>query len=146
MKKISKFALKDYFFKSYQFQGKLTFDNLASINFRIFHDVKVSQICSNNGYTTGFQIFFTKILEVRFGDNPLLESCNRCLYFIFLIHCVKSARIWSYSGPYFPVFGLNTERYGVSLRIQFECAKMRTRITPNVTLFCLVLVMQCLST
>ena len=27
------------------------------------------------------------------------------------IHCVKSVRIRSYSGPYFPAFGLNTERY-----------------------------------
>ena len=25
-------------------------------------------------------------------------------------HCVKSVRIRSYSGPYFPAFGLNTER------------------------------------
>ena len=32
-------------------------------------------------------------------------------------HCVKSVRIWSYSGPYFPAFGLTTERYGGSLRI-----------------------------
>ena len=28
-------------------------------------------------------------------------------------HCVKSVRIWSYSGPQFLAFGLNTERYGV---------------------------------
>ena len=27
---------------------------------------------------------------------------------------VKSVRIWSFSGSYFPVFGLNTVRYGVS--------------------------------
>ena len=46
-------------------------------------------------------------------------------------HCVKSVRIRSYSGPHFPAFGLNTERYSVSLRIQSECGKMRTRITPN---------------
>ena len=26
-------------------------------------------------------------------------------------HCVKSVRIRSYSGPDFPAFGLNTERY-----------------------------------
>ena len=26
--------------------------------------------------------------------------------------CVKSVRIWSFSGPYFPTFGLNTERRG----------------------------------
>ena len=31
------------------------------------------------------------------------------------------------SGPYFPAFGLNTERYQVFLRIQSECRKIRTR-------------------
>ena len=44
------------------------------------------------------------------------------------IHCVKGVRIWSYSGPHFPAFGLNTF---VLLRIQSECGKMWTRITPN---------------
>ena len=28
-------------------------------------------------------------------------------------HCVKSGRIRSFSGPYFPAFGLHTERYSV---------------------------------
>ena len=32
-----------------------------------------------------------------------------------------------FSGPYFPVLGLNTERYEVSLRIQSECGKIQTR-------------------
>ena len=38
-----------------------------------------------------------------------------------------------FSGPYFPAFGLNTDRYGVSLcngvslRIQSNCGKIRTR-------------------
>ena len=31
------------------------------------------------------------------------------------------------SGPYFPVFGLNTEIYFVNLRIQSEYRKIRTR-------------------
>ena len=52
------------------------------------------------------------------------------------IQCVESVGIRSYSGPYFPAFGLNTERYGVSLRIQSECEKIRTRITPNTDTFC----------
>ena len=26
---------------------------------------------------------------------------------------MKSVRIWSYSDPYFPIFGVNIERYGV---------------------------------
>ena len=32
------------------------------------------------------------------------------------VHCVKSVRIRIFSGSYFPAFGLNTERYSVSLR------------------------------
>ena len=54
---------------------------------------------------------------------------------IELNHCVKSVRIWSYSGPYFPAFGLNTERYSISLCIQSECGKIRTRVTPNIVTF-----------
>ena len=48
---------------------------------------------------------------------------------------MKSVRIRSYSGPHFPVFGLNVERYSVSLRIQSECGKMQARITPNTDTF-----------
>ena len=33
-------------------------------------------------------------------------------------HCVQSVRILSFSSPYLPAFGLNTERYLVSLHIQ----------------------------
>ena len=39
------------------------------------------------------------------------------------IHCVKRLRNWSYSGPYFPTFGLNMERYGI-LRIRTLYAVM----------------------
>ena len=53
----------------------------------------------------------------------------------YFFHCVKSVLIRSYSGPYFPAFGLNTERYSVSLLSQSECEKMRTRITPNADTF-----------
>ena len=34
------------------------------------------------------------------------------------------------SGPYFPAFGLNTEKYVVSLCIQSECWKIQTRRNP----------------
>ena len=51
------------------------------------------------------------------------------------IHCVKSVLIRSYSGPYFPAFGLNTEKCGLSLRIQSECGKIQTRITPTTDTF-----------
>ena len=51
-------------------------------------------------------------------------------------HYAKSVRIRSYSAPHFPEFGLNTERQFVSFRIQSECGKMQTRITPNTDTFC----------
>ena len=47
----------------------------------------------------------------------------------------KVVRIWSFSGLHFPVFGLNTEKYGVSPRIQSECGKIQTRKTPNTETF-----------
>ena len=53
----------------------------------------------------------------------------------FSKHCVKSVRMRSYSGSHFHAFGLNTERYEVSLRIQSECGKIRTTITPNTDTF-----------
>ena len=52
-----------------------------------------------------------------------------------LMHCIKSVRFRSYSCPHFPAFGLNTERYSLSLRIQSECGKMWARITPNTDTF-----------
>ena len=50
-------------------------------------------------------------------------------------HCVKTVCIRSFSGPYFPAFGLNMERYYVSLRTQSECGKMRISKTPNTDTF-----------
>ena len=54
---------------------------------------------------------------------------------VLILQCVKSVRIWSNSGAHFTTFGLNTERYSVSLRIQPECGKIRIRITPNTDTF-----------
>ena len=46
-------------------------------------------------------------------------------------HCVKIVHIGRFSDSHFPTFGLNTERFSVSLHIQSECGKIRTRKTPN---------------
>ena len=48
---------------------------------------------------------------------------------------VNSVRIRSYFGPHFPAFGLNAERYGVSLRIQSKFGKTPTKITRNTDTF-----------
>ena len=59
-------------------------------------------------------------------------------------HCVKSVHIQSYSCPQFPAFGLYTERYSVSLRIQSEGGKIRTRITSNrVTFYAIIVQTNC---
>ena len=50
-------------------------------------------------------------------------------------HYVKSVRIRSFSGPYFPAFGVKMVRYSVSLRIQYKREKMRTRKTSNTDTF-----------
>ena len=50
-------------------------------------------------------------------------------------HCVKSVRIRSYSGPYFTVSDWISLRNSLFLRIQSECWKIRTRITPNTCTF-----------
>ena len=54
---------------------------------------------------------------------------------IFETQCVKSLRIRRFSSPHIPTFGLNTERYSVSLRILSEYGKTRTRKTPNTDTF-----------
>ena len=52
----------------------------------------------------------------------------------------KSFCILSFSGPYFPAFGLNTKIYRVSLRIQSESGKIWTRKNPNTDTFHAVII------
>ena len=78
------------------------------------------------------QFLETAVTDVHFMIISLLASNQNNLDHIALAPCYTAQKvsfIRSYSGPYFPAFGLNTERYKVSLRIQSECKKIRTRIT-----------------
>ena len=57
--------------------------------------------------------------------NTRFVLLNHSFYFIAIgylrkRHCVISVRIQSFSGQYFPAFGLNKERYSVSLRIHYK--------------------------
>ena len=74
----------------------------------------------------------------RMGHTSIDQDMG---YQVRAIHCVKSARIRGFSGPYFPTFGLNTEN-SVSLRIQSKCEKIRTRKTPNTDTFLAVIVIR----
>ena len=91
----------------------------------------------------GFQAFifilFRSLLITLFHVFKVLQLIDPPLSSIHFRtpnhHCMKSVRIRSYSGPHFSIFGLKTERYSVSLRIQSEYGKMQTRITPNTNTF-----------
>ena len=69
---------------------------------------------------------------IKTKDLSTLTCCN-------LLHCEKIGNIRSFPGPYFPAFELNKETYSVSLRIQSLCGKIRTRKTPNMDTFHVVL-------
>ena len=82
--------------------------------------------------------------SIRCSPNPyqtrqmcdkIVDDCLPALKFIpdwFATQCIKNARIRSYSGLHSSGFGLNPEKYSVSLRILSECGKISTRITPNM--------------
>ena len=72
--------------------------------------------------------------------NRNLSKNEKLIFRVLCLHCVKIVLIRCFSGPHFPGFRLNKERYGVSLRIQSECGKIRTRYSPNKDTFHKVLV------
>ena len=49
--------------------------------------------------------------------------------------CVKMSKKGVFSGPYFPAFEMNTERYFVLLRIQSKCGKYGPEKTPHLDTF-----------
>ena len=55
------------------------------------------------------------------------------VYLINTLH--KKCPYLEFLGPYFPTFGLKTERYEVSFRILSECGKIQTRKTQNTDTF-----------
>ena len=54
------------------------------------------------------------VLRRHHHPNKLWKILLRQGVHFSKIYCVKRVRIRSYSGPYFPAFGLNTKRYSVT--------------------------------
>ena len=73
---------------------------------------------------TNYEQYAVKIMKTLISSKPTFRK-----------KCPHSELFWSV----FPTFGMNTERCRVSVRIQCECGKMRTRITPNMDSFHAVL-------
>ena len=57
---------------------------------------------------------FLKGLQWTATSGAYFEPCQTSMMENIVKHCMKSVRVRSYFGPDFPIFGLNTERYGVS--------------------------------
>ena len=68
------------------------------------------------------QTFRTSFLK---NTSGWLRLTNQGFY-ITSTEC-KASKYGVFSVPYFPVFGLNTEIYGINLRIQCKYRKIRTR-------------------
>ena len=97
-----------------------------------FREIKI--FCVNLFSRMLILTYFAYPLDTRRKLNPQKMS----------VFGVESVRIRSFSGPYFPAFGLNTKRYfwPVYSRIRSEYrevrskyGKIRTRITPNTDTF-----------
>ena len=65
----------------------------------------------------GCHLKTSKIIVSCFSVKTLMNCSNKCSGFSSTStqYCVKSVRTRTYSGLHFPAFGLNTERYSVSL-------------------------------
>ena len=96
----------------------------GSLEFRYFKDF-------SNIY------FFIRSLCTGFNQRSEKPWWRKYLNLSFRpsFHCMKSVHIRSFSGLYFPTFGLNTEGYGASLRFLSECEKIRTKKLRMQTLF-----------
>ena len=109
-----------------------------------YHCVKYHNFIKFRAKLYLLTIFPHQKIRWSFGILLNLRFWNACdspneVHLNLSIHCMKSVRIRSYSGPYFLAFALDKERYGVSLRIQSECGKIRTRLTPNTdTLYTMI--------
>ena len=76
-------------------------------------------------------MFYSKSLCNR-HSNPKLAILRD---FSLGKKCPYSVLFWSAFFPHFPAFGLNTERYSVSLRMRENAENMQTRITPKIVFY-----------
>ena len=92
-------------------------------------ELPLRKICQNTGQKNPYPGMFYALCKYN------ITSTTEIRRFPNAVNCLRKVCIRNYSSPYFPAFGLNKERYGVSFRIQFSCGKIRTKITPNTTTF-----------
>ena len=80
-----------------------------------------------------------RVLKHPLPPPPTIHLCkNNAIYEGLLLksfHFIKNVFIWSFSGLYFMVFGVNMESYKVNLGIQSQYEKIRIIKVPNTATF-----------
>ena len=115
------------------------FETMSNLRYKTPKEIPV---LLNNGSNCDYHFILRKTAEeFKRQFECFRENSEKCITFSVPLQkenenrCVKRVRIWRSSGPYFPAFGLNTERNDVSVRIQSECRKTWTKKTPNTNTF-----------
>ena len=109
--------------------NKLKLENLLLYLPVFYILIDFEQFALSNLFQTDF-ISFPVI--IFFGICVLLTFIFRCFSsYLSEVNYLKSVRIRIYSSPHFPVLGLNTEKYGVSLPMR----KNADHKTPNMDTF-----------
>ena len=106
---------------------KIYSENLFLRNYTTWWIIGLGKYIAPQCFFFVLVLFSLQVLQILAFRRCPCEA--QCLFHVQTIHCVKSVRILSFSGPYFPAFGLNI------LRIQSECGKIWTRKTPNTDTF-----------
>ena len=116
----------------WKFDGTLSFNNPLNVIFKTMKLIRLgnSSHLSDTTSSTEQNLRFPKLSQ-DFCSFVILRICSWWRY--LWRDCYNS--LFSY----FPAFGLNTERYSVSLCIQSECEKIRSRKPPNADTFHAVL-------
>ena len=80
----------------------------------------------------------TQISEYLENEKSFLDEINHIFHSFWKATAWKESKYGVFSGPYFSIFRLNTEIYGVNLHIQFKHGKILTRKNPILETFCIV--------
>ena len=108
--------------------------------FRACFYIKIFSKC--NCHTSAPALFWKNRYSSENNSTIIATSPTNLLWKMWILsflHCVKRVHILSFSSSHFPAFGLNTERYGISLRTQSKCWKIRTIKAQNTDTFHAVL-------
>ena len=97
--------------KTVSFIRLLSVKKSVNFNFRVIEEKRIGEL--DQLTQEKFSFYYKKVqIDDLTSKTSLRKKCPNTEFFLV---------------PYFPVFGLNTEIYGVNRRIQFEYRKMRAR-------------------